>query len=117
LYGEARDAQPAAQLETAEEWLARHGESPALLLTLGRLAHRTRLTDRARSYLEKSLALGASAAAHAELGTLFEEAGDSARALSHCRQALELCRNLHHPVLSRPGLSLPGKSGINDYGY
>ena len=117
LYGEARDAQPAAQLETAEEWLARHGESPALLLTLGRLAHRNRLTDRARRYLEKSLALGASAAAHAELGMLFEEAGDSALALSHCRQALELCRNLHHPVLSRQGRTAPGTSGANDYGY
>lgn len=117
LYGEARDAQPAAQLETAEEWLARHGESPALLLTLGRLAHRNRLAERARGYLEKSLALGASAAAHAELGTLFEEAGDSARALGHCRQALELCRNLHHPVLSRQGGTAPGTSGAIDYGY
>jgi len=117
LYGEARDAQPAAQLETAEEWLARHGESPALLLTLGRLAQRNRLTERARSYLEKSLTLGASAAAHAELGTLFEEAGDSARALSHCRQALELCRNLHHPVLSRQSRSAAGTSGAIDYGY
>lgn len=117
LYGEARDAQPAAQLETAEEWLARHGESPALLLTLGRLARRNRLTERARRYLEKSLALGASAAAHAELGTLFEETGDSARALGHCRQALELCRNLHHPVLSRQGGSVPGTGGASDYGY
>jgi len=117
LYGEAHDAQPAAQLETAEEWLARHGESPALLLTLGRLARRNRLAERARRYLEKSLTLGASAAAHAELGTLFEEAGDSARALSHCRQALELCRNLHHPVLSSQGRPAAGKSGLNDYGY
>ncbi len=49
LYGEAHDTQPAAQLETAEEWLARHGESPTLLLTLGRLAHRNRLTERARA--------------------------------------------------------------------
>ena len=117
LYGEARDAKPAAQLETAEEWLARHGESPALLLTLGRLAHRNRLADRARSYLEKSLALGASAAAHAELGMLFEEAGDSARALSHCRLALELCRNLNQPALSRQGRAAAGTNGAYDYGY
>ncbi len=117
LYGEVQGTSPAVQLETAEEWHARHGESPALLLTLGRLAQRNRLTDRARGYLEKSLSLGASAAAHAELGRLFEEAGDSARALSHCQQALELCRNLQHPVLSRQGRTAPGTSGTYDYGY
>jgi len=117
LYGEAHDAQPAAQLETAEEWLARHGESPALLLTLGRLAYRNRLTERARNYLEKSLTLGASAAAHAELGTLFEKTGDSARALSHYRQALELCRNLHLSEMSRQGRTASGTSGAIDYGY
>jgi HemY protein len=92
LYGEARDAQPAAQLETAEEWLTRHGESPALLLTLGRLARRNRLAERARGYLEKSIDLGATAEAHAELGLLFEETGDNGSALRHCRQALDLCR-------------------------
>ena len=117
LFGEARDTKPAAQFETAEAWLARHGESPALLLTLGRLARRNRLTDRARSFLEKSLALGASAAAHAVLGELLEEAGDSDSALRHCRQALELCRERHHPVLSRLGHTGTGKGGAIDYGY
>jgi HemY protein len=117
LYGEAQGAQPAVQLETAEEWHARHGESPALLLTLGRLARRNRQTARARDYLEKSIALDASAEAHAELALLFEETGDSAEALRHCRQALELCRDLHYPGKSganRPG---PGTSVASDYGY
>ncbi len=100
LYGEARDAQPAAQLETAEEWLTRHGESPALLLTLGRLARRNRLAERARGYLEKSITLSATTEAHAELGLLFEEAGDSGRALAHCRQALDLCRQRYQPDLA-----------------
>ena len=117
LYSEARDAHPAAQLETAEEWLARHGESPALLLTLGRLARRNQLVERARGYLEKSIELGASAEAHAELGSLFEKAGDSAQALAHCRQALELCRQLHRPDLSRQGRLAPGVVGATDYGY
>jgi HemY protein len=117
LYGEARDTRPAAQFETAEEWLARHGESPALLLTLGRLAHRNRLAERARGYLEKSIELSATAEAHAELGVLFEEAGDGARALVHCRQALELCRRQDHPLLSRPDRTAPGGVGATDYGY
>jgi len=117
LYGEACDTQPAVQLETAEDWLTRHGESPALLLTLGRLARRNRMAERARGYLEKSITLGASAEAHAELGLLFEEAGDSGHALTHCRQALDLCRQRHQPVLSHQNRSASETSRANDYGY
>ena len=97
LYGEA----PGAQLDVAEEWQARHGDSAALLLTLGRLARHSRQSERARGYLEKSLTLGACAAAHTELGLLFQEAGDSPQALQHCRQALELCQDGQaHPRLN-----------------
>jgi len=117
LYGEARDTQPAAQLETAEEWLTRHGESPALLLTLGRLARRNQLTERARGYLEKSIALGATAEAHAELGLLFEEAGDSGSALRHYRQVLDLCRQRQQSVLSHQPRAALETSGTNDDGY
>jgi HemY protein len=118
LYGEAHDTQPAAQLETAEEWLTRHGESPALLLTLGRLARRNRLADRARGYLEKSIALGATADAHAELGLVFEEAGDSSRALTHCRQALDLClQQRQQPFLSHQYRTASEANRANDYGY
>jgi HemY protein len=117
LYGEARDTQPATQLETAEEWLTRHGESPALLLTLGRLARRNRLPDRARGYLEKSIALGATADAHAELGLVFEEAGDSNSALTHCQQALDLSRQRQQPVLSHQNRTASETSRANDYGY
>jgi HemY protein len=97
LYGETPGAQPDAQLETAEEWRVRHGESAALLLTLGRLARRNRLTDRARGYLEKSISLKATPEAHAELGLLFEAAGNAAQALHHGREALERCQDLHQP--------------------
>jgi len=117
LYGEARDAQPAAQLETAEEWLTRHGESPALLLTLGRLARRNRLDERARGYLEKAVDLGATAEAHAELGLLFEEAGDSGRALAHCRQALDLCRQRYQPGLAHQDRTATETSRANGDGY
>ena len=97
LYGEV----PGAQLEVAEEWQARHGDSTTLLLTLGRLARHSRQGERARGYLEKSLTLGACAAAHTELGLLFQEAGDNSQALQHCRQALELCQDGQaHPRLN-----------------
>lgn len=117
LYGEARGTQPAAQLETAEEWLTRHGESPALLLTLGRLARRNRLTDRARDYLEKSIALGATADAHAELGKVFEEAGDSSHALTQCRLALDLCRQAKQAFLPHQNRTVSETNRTNDYGY
>jgi HemY protein len=117
LYGEAHATQPAAQFEVAQEWLAQRGESPALLLTLGRLARRNRLTERARGYLEKSIELGASAEAHAEFGALFEESGDSARALLHCQQALELCRQQYQPGRTRQGRPAPSSRAASDYGY
>lgn len=88
LYGELPGTQPLEQLETAEDWRTRHGESATLYCTLGKLARRARLADRARLYLEKSLELGASADAHEELAALYAEQGDTAKALEHCRQAL-----------------------------
>lgn len=117
LYGEAQGTAPAAQLETAEEWQARHGDSAVLLLTLGRLARRHQLSDRALAYLEKSIALHASAEAHAELGLLFDERGDSTRALQHGRQALELCRDLHDAGAASPNRPGPGAAIACDYGY
>ena len=111
LYGELAATSAAAQFDTAQEWHARHGDSALLLLTLGRLARRNRFTERARGYLEKSLALADSAEAHAELGFLFEETGDSAQALQHCRQALELCRHLHSSSVS--ALAGPGSTMTN----
>jgi HemY protein len=93
LYGMATGPQPLQQLETAEEWLTRHGESAMLYLTLGRLARRSRLDDRAQVYLEKSLGVNAGAEAHEELGSLFATRDQPTQALEHCRQALALCRN------------------------
>ena len=113
LYGDTLTGQPGAQLEIAEEWVARHGESAGLLLTLGKLAHRHQLTDRARGYLERSLALDASPAAHEELARVFEANGDAAQALNHYRRALELCQVA--PVAQpRPATAA---TRISDYGY
>jgi HemY protein len=116
LFGMAHGTQPAVQLETAEEWLARRGDSPALLLTLGRLARHNRLHDRARVYLERSLALAASAEAHQELAGLFEETGDSSKALDHYRRALERGYPPLLPVTVRGAHAHP-VMGASDYGY
>lgn len=117
LFGEVPSSQPAEQLETAEEWLARQGESPTLLLTLGRLARRVQQTERARGYLLKSIELGNSAEAQAELGMLCEESGDSAGALSHCRAALALCAQTGRTDSAGPQRRSTGRNGASDYGY
>lgn len=114
LYGEAATSKPATQLETAEEWHARHGESPALLLTLGRIARRCPLPDRARRYLEKCLALGANADAHRELAELFAASGETERALDHFRRALALMPS----AASRESAPAPAtRRVLPDYGY
>jgi HemY protein len=113
-YGETIGARPAAQLETAEEWRARHGDSAALLLTIGRLARHLQQHDKARAALERSLTLGAGSAAHAELARLFEAQGDTARALEHYRRALETACL---PAAAAAGRPTPRASGKTDYGY
>jgi HemY protein len=116
LYGEARGTQPAAQLESAEEWLARHGESASLLLTLGRLARRNRLPDRARTYLERSLALANIAETHQELGELYEESGDVTKAVDHYRQVYA---SRDRPLVAAASRLAPARTarGASDYGY
>jgi len=92
IYGQVAGPNPAAQLETAVEWLARHGESATLFLALGRLARRAQQPDRARAYLEKSLDIENRADTHEELGALLAEQGDVTRALEQFQIALQQCR-------------------------
>lgn len=113
LYGDTVTTQPGAQLETAEAWVARHGESADLLLTLGKLARRQQLLDRARGYLERSIALEANPAAHEELARVLEAGGDAAQALQHYRRALDLCQEAP-AVQPRPATAA---TRLSDYGY
>lgn len=115
LYGQIPDSQPAARFDIAEEWLARHGESAVLILTLGLLAAQVKRPDRARFYLEKSLALAASAEAHEALAALHAEAGESAPALEHYRRALQYNREIRAAAPVRPAAAKA--RGETDYGY
>jgi HemY protein len=71
-YGMLGRGNAAAQLATAEGWLAQHGDDPHLLLTLGRLAKRCQQPAKAREYLERSIQLMPSPDAYEELGELLE---------------------------------------------
>lgn len=75
LYGRCFDGRTAAHIAEAEKWLQQHPDDPELLLALGRLCQQHRLWGKAQSYLEASLALRESRAAHLELARLFDSLG------------------------------------------
>lgn len=69
-----------ARREHAERWLRAHPASPALLLTLARIAREQGQWSVAEDYLHRALAQGAGGEAWEELGHGFTVAGDEARA-------------------------------------
>ena len=90
LYGRVAGRDPAAQLRTAQAWLAGHERDPVLLLTLGRLARRCELWGKARSYLEECVALQPGPEAFRELGAVLEEMGEQDAAAKCYQRGLSL---------------------------
>jgi len=76
LYGLIGRVHPELALKRAEKWLPKHAGQANLLLTLGRLSLQNQLWGKAKSYLEQSIEIQASAEAYAELGRLHESLGD-----------------------------------------
>lgn len=99
LYGGCGDADALQRIERAERWLKDHRTDSVLLLALGRLCAHQQLWGKAQSYLEASVALEPTYAAHLELAQLHEhlEHDDAARA--HHRASLDLAVE----QLNRPG--------------
>lgn len=90
LYGRCRTLDQRRQLVTAEAWLKEHPEDAGLLLTLGRLCLRGQLWGKAQSYLEASLSVTPTRAAHLELAKLAEQLDRPESAQVHFRAAAEL---------------------------
>lgn len=90
LYGECGGTVALQQIERAERWLKAHRTDAALLLALGRLCARQQLWGKAQSYLEASVALEPTYAAHLELAQLHERLKQDAAARAHYRASLEL---------------------------
>ncbi|MCC6715566.1 MAG: hypothetical protein IT496_10070 [Gammaproteobacteria bacterium] len=90
LYGELQSADALRQLKNAEGWLDEHGEEPGLLLALGRLALRSGLWGKARSYLEDLIAKTPTPEAYRLLAEAQEQLGDRDAALRCHRQGLAL---------------------------
>ena len=88
LYGESGE-ESLSRIERAERWLPAHPQDAELLLTLGRLCASAELWGKARSYLEASLAVGPSRAAHIALAGLCDRTGRADEANRHYRAAAE----------------------------
>lgn len=76
----------------AQRWLETHPASPALLLTLGRLARARGEWAHAEQYLHRAIALGAGSEAWEELGDGFATSGEDALAQQCYGNALRAAR-------------------------
>ncbi|MBV1774435.1 hypothetical protein KSF73_01775 [Burkholderiaceae bacterium DAT-1] len=90
LPADTAEADILKRIGLAEEWLTQHRDDHHLLLTLGRLCRHASLWGKARTYLDASIAVHASAIAHAELGGLLEQLGEVESANVHYRFSLGL---------------------------
>ncbi|MHB1233540.1 MAG: heme biosynthesis HemY N-terminal domain-containing protein [Burkholderiales bacterium] len=90
LYGQCADKDGIKQIERAENWLQDHPRDPYLLLALGRLCTRQELWGKAQSYIEASLSVESTRAAHLALAQLLEKTNQTDEACKHYRQSLAL---------------------------
>jgi HemY protein len=93
-----------ARRANAERWLQTHPASPALLLTLARLARAQDQWPQAEDFLHRALAQGAGADAWEELGLGYAAVGDDARARLAYANALRAGRD--EAVVELPGRDL-----------
>lgn len=90
LYGELKGgAGLKERIARAEVWLKSYPRDGGVLLCLGRLCEQQRLWGKARSYLEASVAVEESRAAHLGLARLLDSLGDVEGANRHFRRAAE----------------------------
>jgi HemY protein len=73
LYGRLDDVPAQQRLRTAERWLDRHGEDPALLTLLGQLCSQQEIWGKAEEFLRRAEAKGASRQARLALADLYEK--------------------------------------------
>ncbi len=86
----AADDDLARRIERCEAWLARQPNDAMLLLSLGRLCDRAGDAIRAQGYLEASLSIEPTHAAHLALARLHESLNHQEAAARHREQALAL---------------------------
>lgn len=107
LYGRLPIGRLDARRSNAERWLPAHPGSPALLVTLARLARAQGQWPQAEAYLHRALAQGAHSEAWEELGHGFAQAGDEPRARLSYANALRAARG--EATAELPGRDLKQK--------
>lgn len=102
LYGRMPVGNHDHRRAQAERWLHAHPSSPALLLTLARLAQAQAAWPQAETWLHRAIAQGAGAPAWESLGDGYVHAGDDTRARLAYANALRSQRG-------EAALDLPGR--------
>lgn len=92
LYGRLPVGKLDSRRASAQHWLHAHPASPALLVTLGRLARQQGQWTAAQEFLHRAIAQGAGAEAWEELATGFNEAGDTSSAQQCHANAVKVAR-------------------------
>ena len=86
LYADVPSENPLTQIERAESWLKSHPNDATLLLALGKLCAKEKLWGKAQSYIEASLSVEPSRAAHAAYAQLMDKMGKPEEALHYNRR-------------------------------
>lgn len=100
LYGLARAANPAKQLNQAEKWLSSHPEDHVLLTTLGRLCKNNELWGKAKHYLETAIEYGAGHDVYRLLAETLEQMGETQAASECCKKGLYLATDKSREIVS-----------------
>ena len=107
LYGRLPIGKLDSRRASAQRWLQAHPDSPALLVTLARLARQQGQWPQAQEFLHRALAQGASADAWEELGHGFAAAGQEELARRSYGNALNALRG--EATVELPGRDLRQK--------
>jgi len=92
-YGEVRVPKALQQMQRAEVWLVTRTEDTDLLLTVAKLSINAEQWDKARTALDRLIALAPSPMAYRLLAEIFEQADDT-EAVNQCqREGLRLATN------------------------
>ena len=94
LYGALPIGRLDSRRSSAQRWLQAHPDSPALLVTLARLARQQGQWPQAQDFLHRALAQGAGADAWEELGHGFTAAGEEMLARRSYANALDAQRGV-----------------------
>ncbi len=93
LFGNVQSVDVARQLETAEQWLPMHPRDAVFLTVLGKLSMKCNESQKARTYLTKSISIDPSVQAYQIFGDLLFAQGDKDGASECYKQGLELASN------------------------